>query len=98
MNKIKISKNNYDKFIFKGALALESYFDDRKDNLELFDKINKKITNYRSLKEKNNDDKEVIVNDLLLAFEKLGQENFIIYEDGDVEYNYNKEEGDDFNL
>lgn len=59
----------------------------------------KKITNYRiHLKEKNNDDKEVIVNDLLLAFEKLGQENFIIYEDGGVEYNYNKEEGDDFNL
>lgn len=45
MNKIKISKNNYVKFIFKGALALESYFDDRKDNLELFDKINKK--NYK---------------------------------------------------
>ena len=71
MNKIKISKNNYDKFIFKGALALESYFDDRKDNLELFDKINRKITNYRSLKEKSNDDKEVIVNDLLLALNTI---------------------------
>ena len=49
MNKYLINKNNYDKFIFKGSLALESYYDDTHENKELFDGLNNRLKEYRSL-------------------------------------------------
>ena len=88
MNKSLISENNYDKFIFKGALALESYYDDTHQNKELFDSFNNKLKEYRSLCKKTDSDKKIIVNDLLLTMEQIGKEKFVIYEDGDVEYNF----------
>lgn len=83
-----VNKENYEKFIFKGSLALESYFDETNNNKELFDEFNKKLKNYRSLDVKTDQDKEYIVNNLLSIFEKIGQDSFIIYDDGDVEYNF----------
>ena len=97
MNKILINKNNYDKLIFKGALALESYYDDTHENKELFDVFNNKLKEYRSLYEKTASDKDSIVNDLLSTIEQIGKEKFVIYEDGDVEYNYVMDKGDEFN-
>ena len=87
MNKCIINENNYDRFIFKGSLALESYYDDTNDNLELFDGFNKKLTEYRLKNEKSISDKEFIVNNLISVFEQIGKDKFKIYEDGDVEYN-----------
>lgn len=82
-----IKKENYDKFIFKGSLALESYFDDNNDEyLELFDKFNERLKKYRSKTDKTTTDSEYIVNELMALIEKLGKEKFIIYDDGDVEY------------
>ncbi len=86
----KINIENFDKFIFKGALALESYFDYNNTNKEIFDEFNAKLKKYRQLPTKTNENKEYIVSQLVLTFEKLGIGNFIIYEDGDVEYNANK--------
>ncbi len=83
-----VSKENYDKFIFKGSLALESYFDETNENKEIFDEFNNKLKEYRSLNVKTDKNKENIVNNLLETFDKIGIENFIFYEDGDVEYNY----------
>lgn len=97
MNKSLINKNNYDKFIFKGALALESYYDDTHENKDLFDNFNHKLKEYRLLCEKTDKDKELIVNDLLSTIKKIGKENFVIYEDGDVEYNYTIDKGDEIN-
>lgn len=88
MNKNFINKNNRDKFIFKGSLALESYYDDTHENKRLFDNFNNKLKEYRSLYEKSDSNKEDIVNSLLLTIEQIGEEKFTIYEDGDVEYNY----------
>lgn len=52
MNKYLINGNNYDKFIFKGSLALESYYDNTHENKSLFDSFNDKLKKYRSLCEK----------------------------------------------
>ncbi len=94
-----IDKNNYNKFIFKGSLALESYFDNNDDNKEIFDEFNNKLKEYRLLSQKDESSKELIVNELLLIFEKIGKDNFIIYDDGDVEYNYNNfTNGDEYNV
>ena len=44
MNKYLINKNNYDKFIFKGSLALESYYDDIKAHIDnIADKVKKLV-------------------------------------------------------
>ena len=91
MNKYLINKNNYDKFIFKGSLALESYYDDTHENKELFDGLNNRLKEYRSLYEKTDSDKESIVNNLLSTLEQIVKEKFVIYEDGDVEYKYIKD-------
>ena len=98
MNKYLINKNNYDKFIFKGSLALESYYDDTHENKELFDGLNNRLKEYRSLYEKTDSDKESIVNNLLSTLEQIGKEKFVIYVDGDVEYKYIKDKGDEFNV
>lgn len=93
-----INKINFDRFIFKGSLALESYFDDTNDNIELFDEFNKKLDKYRSLNDKTDNDRELIVNELLSILNKIGIDKFIIYDDGDIEYIDKKMEGDDFNV
>lgn len=97
MNNFSINKNHYDKFIFKGALALESYYDATNENKELFDSFNKDIKSYRLLNEKNDKDKEIIVSRLISIIEKIGKEKFIIYEDGDIEYNTLFDKGEKFN-
>ncbi len=96
MNKNFINENNCDKFIFKGSLALESYFDDTQENKELFDSFNNKLKEYRSLNEKSDIDKESIANALLSTIEQMGEEKFTVYDDGDVEYNYVNNKGDEF--
>lgn len=93
-----IEKKNYDKFIFKGSLALESYFDENNKDSELFIDFNNKLTKYRSLQNKSIDDTETIVSELLSIINKIGKENFIIYEDGDIEYIYENMKGDDSNV
>ena len=87
MNKFIINKNNCDKFIFKGSLALEFYYDETNENKELFDNFNNKLKKYRLLQKKTEYDKKLIANTLLLIIEQIGEEKFVIYDDGDVEYN-----------
>ncbi len=98
MNNFSINKNNYDKFIFKGSLALESYYDATKENKELFDSFNKDLKAYRLLSKKNDSDKESIVTKLILTLEKIGEEKFIIYEDGTIEYNSMFDKGGKFHV
>ena len=83
-----VKKENYDKFIFKGSLALESYADNTNNSLELFNEFNNKLKDYHSLKNKTDKEKEFIVNGLLSLLEIIGIDKFKIYDDGDVEYNY----------
>ncbi len=93
-----IEKKNYDKFIFKGSLALESYFDENNKDSKLFMDFNNKLTKYRSLQNKSINDTETMVRELLSIINKIGKENFIIYEDGDIEYIYENMKGDDSNV
>lgn len=86
-----IKKEDYDKFIFKGSLALEAYFDNTNKNKTLFDKFNVKLKKYRSLDTKTDNDKELIANELLSLLKKIGIKKFIIYDDGDIEYIIGKE-------
>ena len=89
MSNIIINDKNFDKFIFKGSLALESYYDYTNINKDIIDEFYFKLNEYRKLTEKNKENKEYIVNELINVIEKLGIKNFTIYNDGDIEYNYN---------
>lgn len=89
MNNIEINKCDVDKFIFKGLLALESYYDYTNNNKDIIDEFYFKLNEYRKLIEKSKENKEYIVNELINVIEKIGIKNFTIYDDGDVEYNYN---------
>ena len=89
MSNIIINEENFDKFIFKGSLALESYYDYTKNNKEIINEFYFKLNAYRKLTEKSKKNKEYIVNELINVIEKIGTKKFIIYDDGDVEYNYN---------
>lgn len=98
MKNIKLETDCYDKFIFKGSLALECYFDlDKNGNnyIELFNEFNKKLKEYRMLYVKDEKSKEAIVQELKSIIIQLGTENFIIYKDGDVEYNTYKKRRED---
>lgn len=89
-NKIIIKKKNYGKFIFKGSLALEFYFDINKDNIDLYHDFIDNLKKYRKLEIKDDKSKENIVEELTAIIEEIGPENFTIYNDGDIEYNYQK--------
>ena len=93
MKNIELETNCYDKFIFKGSLALECYYDlDKNSNnyIELFNSFNKKLKEYRALLVKDEKSKEAIVQELKSVIIQLGTENFIIYKDGNVEYKSQK--------
>lgn len=90
MSNIIIDKENYEKFILKGSLALELYFDIINDNKNLYEEYNKKLSEYRSLKLKSVESKEKIIKELIAVIEKVGIDNFIIYDDGDIVCNYKK--------
>lgn len=93
-----VKKENYDKFIFKGSLALESYLDVTNDNIKLIEMFNKKLKNYRFNKNNNDEEKKIIVDSLLSLIKKIGEENFVIYNDGDIEYIGNNKKGVDFDV
>lgn len=90
MDQIRINKENYEKFILKGSLALESYFDINNNNKEIYDAFNKKLIDYRNLEIKSEESKEKIVEDLISVIEKIGIDNFIVYDDGDIVFRYEK--------
>lgn len=86
---MRITSKNYDKFILKGSLALEMYYDvNINEDREKYIIFNDKLSKYRSLKEKNLKDKENMVEYLVRFIENLGIDKFTIYDDGDVEYNF----------
>lgn len=86
---MRITSKNYDKFILKGSLALEMYYDvNINEDREKYIIFNEKLSKYRSLRGKNLKDKENMVEYLVRFIENLGIDKFIIYDDGDVEYNF----------
>lgn len=90
MDNIKLEKSNYGKFILKGSLAVEHYYEMNDDNSDLLDDYNKKLKEYYALSVKDENSMENMFKELKVLIIKLGEENFTFYEDGDVLYNYNK--------
>ena len=86
----KLKDNEYR--IFKLDLAFESYEDDKQDtSMPLFKEIIDDVNNYRRTRVNNSIDKRIeLSNKILDKYNKLldivGRDNFIFYEDGDVNY------------
>lgn len=91
MEKIIIDKKNYDKFAFKGPLAVESYCDVNQLNDEIKKIVDdmylqrKKYTEIQKLMTKERDE---LVSKISNVINELGIDNFTLYDDGDIEYNY----------
>ncbi len=83
---IKIEPKNYEKFILDGQLALECYNDLTGKNADLINEYYDLLKEYRSRSSKTLSDKEKVINKLIYVIEKIGMDNFNIYEDG-MEYN-----------
>lgn len=86
----KLKDNEYR--IFKLDLAFEDYQDDKQDtSMPLFDEIINDVNNYRRTRADNSIDKRIELSDKILdKYNKLldivGRENFIFYDDGDINY------------
>lgn len=80
---------NKRKFILKGSLALEGYFEVYcNDKINLLKEYNEKLRKYYALKEKDKESVDYMYKELKTLINNLGKEHFLIYEDGDVEYIY----------
>ena len=60
MNNIEINKCDADKFIFKGSLVLELYYDYTNINKDIIDKFYFKLNEYRKLTEKTRKIKNIL--------------------------------------
>lgn len=84
-----MEKFNKRKFILKGSLALEGYFEVYgNDKINLYNEYCKKLRKYYDLKEKDKESVDYMYKELKTLINMLGKEHFLIYEDGDVKYIY----------
>lgn len=84
-----MEKFNKRRFILKGSLALEGYFEVYgNDKINLYNEYYKKLRKYYDLKEKDKKSIDYMYKELKTLINNLGKEHFLIYEDGDVEYIY----------
>lgn len=80
---------NKRKFILKGSLTLEGYFEVHgNDKINLYNEYCKKLRKYYDLKEKDKKSVDYMYKELKTLINNLGKEYFLIYEDGDVNYIY----------
>ena len=91
-NNEKELKEKYNKIV-RYSLAIESYLDNGEKNIpEIDELINEEGEFYKNYKIKSLEENLSIANDILEKYNKLisilGKEKFIIYDDGDIEYNW----------
>ena len=90
----KLKENEYR--VFKLNLAFESYEDDGRDtSMPLFDEIIDDVNSYREIRSKLSiEEKLEISNKILDKYNELldivGRDNFIFYDDGDINYIWKK--------
>ncbi len=89
LTKENLPKKNYGKFILKGPLAVECFVDlvgvdqDKEETINtMYDNLGK----YRKLKQELAKKEEKLVNEIMDVIFMLGKENFIFYNDGDIEH------------
>ena len=84
-----MEKFNKRRFILKGSLTIEGYFEVYgNDKINLYNEYYKKLRKYYDLKEKDKESVDYMYKELKTLINILGKEHFLIYEDGDVEYIY----------
>ena len=81
--------------ILKGSLAIESYEDFTGNSLDLSDRVFKELSEYRKNKPNMTEEELLkasyeLVEKFNILFDKIGKEKFIFYDDGDVEYKWEK--------
>lgn len=90
MEKIVIDKKNYDKFAFKGPLAIEDYCDFNKINenqKKIVDDMYIQVRKYHEKQMEMIRERDELVKKLINTMESLGIDNFTIYDDGNITYN-----------
>lgn len=90
MKKIIIDKKNYDKFAFKGPLAIEDYCDFNNINekqKKIVDDMYIQVRKYHEKQKELIKERDELVSKLTNTIETLGIDDFTIYDDGDITYN-----------
>ena len=93
MGKIKLQKNGYNKFVLEGPLAIEDYYDTNNVSEEEKNAIRnmyKKLDDYNEAARERIKRRDALVDDLIYVIEMIGTEKFTIHDDGDISYNYDK--------
>lgn len=85
----KLKDNIY--FMLKAQLALESYEDDNNIEVPVIQEAYSKHKEFRNLRSSLNIEKQLsLSNDIIEkyneAFDHVGRDNFVFYEDGDINY------------
>jgi hypothetical protein len=85
----KLKKNS--KLLFKLDLAFESYEDDNNVNIPLLNEVTMEFNEFRKKKENMNiEEQHNKTEELLKKYDKVlnivGRDNFIFYDDGDINY------------
>ena len=79
------------RLLFKLDLAFESYEDDTKKNVSLLNEATADLNNFRKMKNNMNIDEQYKSSEKILekyykVLDIVGRDNFIFYDDGDINY------------
>ncbi len=82
------------RLLFKLDLAFESYEDDTGDNIPLLKETTIELNNFRKEKKDMPIDQQMKLSEKILkkynqVLDLVGRDNFIFYEDGDINYKWN---------
>ena len=87
---MKLRKEQYNKFAFKGPLAIEDYCDlneiDEKQK-KIVDDMYMQVRKYHEKQKQMIKERDELVDKLINTIETLGIDNFTLYDDGDINYN-----------
>ena len=91
--------NEYSRRLFKLDLALESYEDDTKNVIPLLKETTIELNKFRKFKDQMKPDDQIKTMEILLekynkVLDIIGRENFIFYDDGDINYIWGGEKND----
>ena len=87
---MKLRKEQYNKFAFKGPLAIEDYCDFNKideNQKKIVDDMYIQVRKYHEKQKQMIKERDELVDKLINTIETLGTDNFTLYDDGNITYN-----------
>ena len=87
---MNIKKEQYNKFAFKGPLAIEDYCDFNKideNQNKIVDDMYIQVRKYHEKQKQMIKERDELVDKLINTIEILGIDNFTLYDDGNITYN-----------